>query len=188
MHKIAANIAYAVGNAAKIAGYIHDVGNLRTGLGLPIKPALLDIDALCKGVVEKIMLRFPDHALHFEGSTFLEGCFDEARITQAFAGVIAYALDQCAANDPVSVKLHADGDTLVFSVRYVAAEMEEAQTMFDPMRRYALHVLSTKEPLSTLGIDLYIAREIVTAHDGEIRAYANEEGMHIEARLPLRAA
>ncbi|QAU34516.1 HAMP domain-containing sensor histidine kinase [Janthinobacterium sp. 17J80-10] len=186
LHKIASSMSRSVDNVMRVAADIHDVGNVREGQGISVKPVKLDGAALCRKLVEEFLARNPDQTIVLEASGPLTGAFDEPRLTQAFSNLIAYAVRYSAKGNPVTVRLQAEPGSLVFSVRYLSERpiAGETEAMFAPMRRYAAHVLTKKGPISELGMHLYLAREIINAHEGELNAIADQGGIRFEARLP----
>lgn len=189
LHKSASTISRSVSKVMKVAEDMHDVGNVREGLGILINPVGLDVAALCRTLVAEFMARYPDQAIRFEVGGPLIGVFDASRIAQAFSNVIGYASRHAAKHEPVTVNLQGTPDSIVFSVRYFPQfpALDQADALFSPMRRYAANVLSKKGPVSELGMPLYIAREIIIAHEGEIEARADQGWMNFEARLRRQA-
>jgi signal transduction histidine kinase len=187
--KIASNISRSVDSAVKIACDIYDVGNMQQGLGMAVNPAELDITALCRNLIAELKARYPDHVVQFEAAVPIIGLFDESRISQAFCNLIRYASRHAVKSKPVTVTLQGSAESLAFSVRYFSdvKAADDFEAMFAPMQRYAAHVLSKKGPISELGIDLYIAHEIIVAHNGELKAKAEAGWTTFEAQLKGRA-
>lgn len=185
IHKSASTISRSVSKVMKVAGDMHDVGNVREGLGISINPVELDAAALCRTLVDEFQSRYPDQAIRCEAGGPLIGLFDASRIAQAFSNVIGYASRHTANHAPVTVKLQGTSDSIVFSVRYLSnfPVLDEVEALFSPMRRYAANVLAKKGPVSELGMPLYIAREIIIAHEGEIDATADQGWVTFAARL-----
>jgi signal transduction histidine kinase len=187
--KIASSICRSVDNAARIADDMVDVGNMREGLGIVVNPVKLDAAAFCRRLVDKIMSRYPGQAILIEANDPVMGLIDESRIAQAFFNVIGYASCHASRKEPVTAKLQAASGSVVLTVRYYPdmPALDDVEAMFAPMRNYAAHVLSKKGPISELGVGLFIAREIIIAHEGEMTAVAEDGWMTLEARLPCTA-
>lgn len=190
VHKSAANISRSVSKVRKVAEDMHDVGNMREGLGISVNPVELDLVDLCRTLITEHMSRYPEQVIRFDADEPLVGLFDADRIAQAFSNVIGYASRHTDNHQPVTVKLRGMPDSIVFSVRYLSSfpVLEEVEALFSPMRRFAANVLSKKGPVSELGMPLYIAREIIAAHEGEIEATADQGWMTFEARLRRQAS
>lgn len=185
LHKSAATISRSVGKVRKVAEDMHDVGNMRDGIGILVNPVEVDATALCRKLVGECMERYPDRAIRFDAAGSLIGLFDASRIAQAFSNIIGYAARHAANHIPVAVELQGTPDSIIFSVRYFSnfPALDQVEALFSPMRRYAANVLSKNGPVSELGMPLYLAREIIQAHEGEIEATADQGWLTFEARL-----
>lgn len=185
LHKIASSMSRSVDNVARVTCDIQDIGNLREGQGISVNPVELDAYALCRRLVDEFSSCNPDQVIVLKAEGALMGRMDESRMSQALASLIDYAARHAAKRSPVAVSLRGEAGSLVFSVRYLSAcpVAEDAAAMFAPLRLYATHLLSKKEPVSDLGVRLYIAREIIAAHDGELDAAADQGWVSFEARL-----
>jgi len=61
------------------------------------------------------------------------------------------------------------------------------RTLFDPVKRFAIRPASERvgARMQNLGLGLYVVKEIVNAHDGEIFVSSSkEEGVTFTVRLP----
>lgn len=185
LYKIASSMSRSVDNVTRVACDIQDIGNLREGQGISVNRVELDGSALCRRLVDEFISCNPDQVIVLEAEGALMGKIDESRMSQALANLIGYAVRHSVKGNPVTVSLRGEPGSLMFSVRYLSAfpVPVEAGAMFAPMRLYAAHLLSKKEPVVDLGVHLYIAREIIMAHDGELDAVADQGWVSFEARL-----
>lgn len=187
IHKIASNISRSVDNAVKVAGDMYDLGNMRGGLGILVNPVMTDVAALCKKLVDGIASRYPEQSVSVEIGVPQMGMIDESRIMQALLNLIGYAGRHTNKQRPAVARLQASSTELAFSVRYLSdtPAADDIEALFIPMRRYATHLLARRGPLSELGLDLYIAREIIQAHEGELHVFADDGWMTFDVRLQL---
>jgi signal transduction histidine kinase len=84
--------------------------------------------------------------------------------------------------------LHTDSGEVVLHIWNQCQPIPAAEIdyLFDPLRRYATHALSDSGPMASLGLGLYICREIVEAHGGMITVSSNEnDGTTFTVRLPF---
>lgn len=187
IHKIASNISRSVDNAVKVTGDMYDLGNMRGGLGILVNPVMTDVAALCKKLVDGIASRYPEQSVSVEIGVPQMGMIDESRIMQALLNLIGYAGRHTNKQRPAVARLQASSTELAFSVRYLSdtPAADDIEALFIPMRRYATHLLARRGPLSELGLDLYIAREIIQAHEGELHVFADDGWMTFDVRLQL---
>lgn len=111
-----------------------------------------------------------------------EGCWDVVRMDQVVTNLVANAL-KYGGGKPVRVWLEAAGDAHVeLSVEDEGPGIprEQQARIFEPFER-----ASPRYRAQSLGLGLYIVREIVTAHGGTV-ALASEPGhTRFTIRLPL---
>ena len=97
--------------------------------------------------------------------------------------LLTNAMEHAPRSATINVTVRATADLGVVTVRDqgpgIAAK--DLRTMFEPYTR-----LESTHRSPGLGLGLYVAREIVTAHGGEIEAASNlGDGTVLTVRLPL---
>ncbi|WBS00869.1 ATP-binding protein [Pseudoduganella sp. SL102] len=103
----------------------------------------------------------------------LDAIFDEGRIAQVLSNLIGNAIQYGDPEIPVSVRVATNDDDVQIFVNNQGKTIppEKLPTIFDPMVRIAANA-DWKEgdymERTSLGIGLYISREIVHAHGGTI--------------------
>jgi PAS domain S-box-containing protein len=112
----------------------------------------------------------------------IHGSFDRVRIAQVAINVLSNAV-KYGAGKPVEVTLRRDGNDAVLEIRdhgpgIAAADL---QRIFERFERAA----ATRH-FGGLGIGLYVVREIVLAHGGDVAANSKEgDGACFMVRLPV---
>jgi signal transduction histidine kinase len=129
-------------------------------------------------VIEEIRAGYPAARIEVEMAARLTGDWDPARIEQALSNLIANAV-QHGGPDVRLVGAEAEPDAVVVTVRNGGQPIPEAQltTLFEPFKK------GDGNP-GGLGLGLFIAREIVHAHQGSIRVTSSAEGTEVSFRLP----
>jgi two-component system sensor histidine kinase/response regulator len=135
---------------------------------IPVAPAPTDLADLCSCVVEEFIALHPKRSIVLEASGPLRGSFDRARIEQVLSNLLTNALKH--GKDPIMVtaREHAGSLCLAIHDRGGGIEPDQVMKIFDPFK---------KRPTSDgLGLGLFIVREIVRAHGGEVtvRSHAGE--------------
>jgi signal transduction histidine kinase len=108
---------------------------------------------------------------------------DPARLEQVFLNVLANAIEHAPGSGPVHVSVRISGQQAVVAVRDHGAGVaaEDLSTMFEAYTR-----LGQPHRAPGLGLGLFVAREIVSAHGGEIVATSRiGKGTVLTVRLPL---
>jgi two-component system CheB/CheR fusion protein len=108
---------------------------------------------------------------------------DEGRLEQVFLNLLANAMEHATGSATIDVTLRAtDGSAEVAVEDHgPGVRAEDIRTMFDAYTR-----LGHAHRVPGLGLGLYVAREIVSAHGGEIEAASRlGKGTVVTVRLPL---
>lgn len=159
----------------------------RLGRAIPISPAPSSIAEICKLVFDDIRSAYPERVFRLETSGDLEGMFDGARLHQVFTNLLENAAQHGAKSEPITLSAHGESDRITVQVRNRgrAIPADQLQVIFNPLVQ--IDPKDDTEPSSSLGLGLYIAREIVLMHGGTIGAQSDDAGTVFSARLPRGA-
>lgn len=168
--KIASQIYTSVKRASQIVGDLLDLTRCQMGPGIPVKKERLDLVPLCERIVDELRAFHPGTEIVFEKSTSCDGEFDGARMEQVFSNIISNAVQHGDNRQPVSVTLDASQDSVVFSVHNSGDPIPDdvLPFIFNPLGRFSQHADIDHGPSESLGLGLFIASEIVAAHDGAV--------------------
>jgi signal transduction histidine kinase len=171
-----------------MSSMIHDLLDFtrtRLGAGMPLSVAPSDLGTLCEEVLDEFRAAHPDRSLHFERVGDLSGQWDAARLRQVLSNLVGNAIEHGDARDAIKVVARSEGSTVLLAVTNQGPVIAPSAlpTLFDPFVRAAAIPRSNKR--GGIGLGLYIAREIVTAHAGTIAVASSEEsGTVLTVRLP----
>lgn len=186
--KLATQISESVRRANQMVADLLDLARCNLGGGIPVKPEHTDISALCASVVEELRTGFPHAQIVMNVSEVAMGMYDPSRMEQVFTNLISNAVRHGDPKQPINVTLSQDANYSVFRVQN-RGELIPASVMphlFNPQARYSSYAAKERGPAAGLGLGLFIAAEIVTAHGGEIEVVSTLElGTVFEVRLPL---
>ena len=107
---------------------------------------------------------------------------DAGRLHQVLVNVLSNAVEHAATSPTIDVTVRRSGTVAVVEVRDYGPgiAINDLPQLFQPYTRLG------QKPSVGLGLGLYLAREIVTAHGGTIQAESSlGEGTTIVVRLPL---
>ena len=164
-----------------------DLTRTRLGAGIPVTPKPMDLTRVCEQVIAELEVVHPDCRLHFEAKGDLQGAWDSDRLTQVISNLVANGLQYGCEDGPVTVAAKAHGDEVVLTVHNEGPPISEnaLRKIFEPMVRQPAQ--SGDKHTSGLGLGLYIAQEVVTAHGGTIGVTSlQKEGTTFTVRLPRR--
>ena len=169
-----------------MVGDLLDFTRSRLGSGVPIVRKEMDLAKEASHAVEEIAAAHPESILQLNASGDLRGDWDCARISQVLANLLGNAVQHGSAKTMISVTARGEAKEVVLQVhnRGPAIPAPELPGLFSPLKR-----LSSGEPAArhsgSLGLGLYIAERIVTAHGGSIDVNSSDDaGTFFTVRLP----
>lgn len=163
-----------------------DVSRIRTGK-LSIRPTEVDIGKLVASMVESFapQMEASGCSLLFQRPEPLIGVWDEFRIEQVLANLLTNAM-RYGAGKPVQVSVSRQGDCACVEVRDegIGISQKSLERIFCQFER-----AEGSESSAGLGLGLFIAEQIVKAHQGCIQVESEErKGALFRVLLPLNAA
>jgi signal transduction histidine kinase len=118
------------------------------------------------------------------------GFWDAARLSQALSNLVGNAVQHGAEGTAVTVEIRGEDEQVAVVVhdRGAVIPPEQPDGLFDPMKsRQSSRRTSARGPNGSLGLGLYIAEQIVSAHKGRIAVESSEAGgTKFTVRLPRR--
>jgi len=143
-----------------------DVTRTRLGGSLPLEPKLMDLSDVSKHVTEEAQAFHPARTILWSTTGDCRGTWDETRLYQLLSNLVGNAIRHGAPDKPVSVATMEQADEVKVTVHNEGAPIppSEIRAMFEPMRQGR----DGSKRAEGLGLGLYIARAIATAHHGAI--------------------
>jgi signal transduction histidine kinase len=179
-----------VRSAATMTTMVNDLLEYaRTQLGgaIPIRPLLGDISEICRAAVDDATAGHPDCTFQLKIAGETIGDYDAPRLTQVFSNLLNNAAQYKGDKHPVTISAFGDAEVTVVQVKNFGPQIPRASlaAIFDPLVQLAV-IADQKGPTSTsMGLGLFIAREITTSHGGTIEVESSEEaGTVFTVRLP----
>ncbi|MEP7134158.1 MAG: HAMP domain-containing sensor histidine kinase [Chloroflexota bacterium] len=164
-----------------------DFSSTWLGSAMPLNYEPVDLQILCREVVDEFRATHPQRTLHFNPRGDLTGNWDAARIRQVVSNLLGNALKHGSPKGPVELSAALEGLTVVLSVHNEGAPIppEALPTLFDPLVRHATVESALHRAPGSIGLGLYIVREIVNAKGGTITvASTAQAGTTFTVRLP----
>lgn len=181
----ALNIKQGARHMAAMVSDLLELVRSRLGRSLPIEPAPMDLADAARAAIAEACAGNPecDPTLKTEGDT--RGVWDAGRIDQLLQNLIGNALQHGSNPREVLVTLRGDSGSVHLSVQNYGNPIPEEAigTIFDPLVRSADEELG--QPSTSLGLGLFIVKEVVTAHGGAIEVSSSEaDGTLFSVTLP----
>jgi PAS domain S-box-containing protein len=184
--KTAARIARSADRMSKIISQLLDFTRVRLGGGIPIDRKAVDLAELCAEVIAEQETVHPDRALRLDADVDTHGMWDRERLAQVVSNLIGNAIRHGKPNGPIDVRLRGQSDVVCLQIHNEGPPIpaDVLPSIFDPFRRHGVPAGQRSEGL---GLGLFIVREMVKAHSGEIGVQSTEAaGTTFSVTLPRR--
>ncbi|MFL1517379.1 sensor histidine kinase [Pseudomonas prosekii] len=157
----------------------------RLGKTLPIEPAPMDLADAAHEAIAQACAGNPecDPSITVKGDT--RGSWDGGRINQLLQNLIGNALQHGSNKRDVTVELMGEGEDVRLTVHNFGVPIppEAIATIFDPLVRSVDETLG--QPSTSLGLGLFIVKEVVRTHGGTIEVSSNaQDGTLFTVVLP----
>jgi signal transduction histidine kinase len=162
-----------------------DFNRTKLGLGITISPAAVDLAQAFSAELEQLRVATPGRSIELEVSGDVRGVWDINRLNQLLGNLVVNALKYGASSSPVKIVLIGLAVEVIFSVHNQGPKIEQSvlAQIFEPLKRGLDHMLVAGSD-GSMGLGLYIAREIAIAHHGDISAKSDEDETVFTVRLP----
>lgn len=182
---------------SKLINDLLDFTRTHLGPGIPIRVRQGSLVAVCEEVINELRTSHPEQLIDLTMPAHLDAIFDEGRMAQVLSNLIGNAIQYGSLETPVRVSMHASGADVIIDVNNQGTPVapERLAAVFDPMVRIAAgaHAADGDPAVSSsnyiertsLGIGLYISRQIVHAHGGMISLVSTQaEGTTFTVTMP----
>lgn len=169
----------------RMVGDLLDLTRSRLGSGIPIVRADMDMEVVARQALEETAAANPERVLRFSSTGSVTGSWDAARITQVLVNLLSNAVQYGGGNEPITMAVRGEPESVVLTVHNSGPAISASQIarLFDPVKR--LKDGEATSSTGNLGLGLYIAERIVTAHGGTIGVHSSgTDGTVFTVRLP----
>ena len=181
----------------KLISDLIDFSSSGLGRAMPLHREPVDLEVLCSEVVDSFRATHPERKLGIESDGGVDGEWDAGRIRQVVSNLLGNAIQHGAPGSPITLsltprRLPSEGATLGASLVVLSVHNEgtpipsdHLATIFDPLKRYATQDSAAQRRPGSIGLGLYIAREIVEAKGGTVTVTSSaEHGTTFTVTLP----
>jgi signal transduction histidine kinase len=162
-----------------------DYSRTKFGLGINIAPSNVDLNQLCASSLDQLRAANPGRKIYQEVQGDTCGSWDSQRLQQLLGNLVRNAIKYGAPDAPVYVGLNGEAAGVVLEVRNSgpAIEPSDLDQIFNPLKRGSNkgHQPDTD---GSLGLGLYIVREIAKGHGGSIEVRSDQTETVFAVRLP----
>lgn len=185
--KAVSRILSSGGRIKKLVSDLVDVSHARLGGSLPIEGEEMDLASASLDGVEEMRAFHPNRTFELNVSGDLRGTWDPARLSQLISNLLQNAIQHGAEGTPITLSARGKEEQVVLTVHNLGPVISQSarERIFEPLVRGERRAEARKSP--SLGLGLYIAREIAIAHGGSIDLQSSQhEGTHFIVCLPRR--
>lgn len=162
----------------------------RLGGGIPIVRAGCDLGLLCAEAVESVRASHPAQALSLQRVGDLWLMADAERLQQVLSNLLLNAVQHGDPRAEVTLLVRGEADELTLQVGNQGRPIPEdaLPNIFEPLVKAPAQraVPADERTRTSLGLGLYIVRELVRGHGGTITVASNRAGTVFTVRLPRR--
>lgn len=158
-------------------------GRLGGGIGIDLQKGER-IEPTLAQVVNEILSGHPDRQIEMRFNVSRPIDVDHARIAQMFSNLLANAVTHGAPDQPIIVTANITAGHFELAVANGGEPISQKamQRLFQPFYRG-----DVRPSAQGLGLGLYIASQIATAHGGRLEATSDEDETRFYFRMPLES-
>jgi signal transduction histidine kinase len=169
---------------ADLLGYASN----QMGHRMPVKMVAADVRVVGEAAIEDAGATYPDTQFRISSEGDMRGAFDTVRLHQLFANLLVNAAQYGSHDKPVLLDANGvDPDWITVKVTNYGQPIhaESLAAIFKPLVQLPMGDEEDTRPRTSLGLGLFIAREIADVHGGELTVQsATVSGTIFSVRLP----
>jgi signal transduction histidine kinase len=172
---------------ARMIGDLLDYTRTRLGAGMPVSPTSTDLSTLCRELYNEFRSAHPSRVIRFYSEGEQIGDWDADRLRQAISNLLGNAVQHGAENAPIDLKLTGDKSDVVIAVHNGGPPIPpgELPRIFEPLVRGSSAEHPKRNRPGSIGLGLYIAREVARSHGGRIDVTSSQDsGTAFTIHLP----
>lgn len=178
-------IANSAERMKRMIDQLLDFTHTRMGTGIPLQPRHTDLQQVLSEVVAELRDQYDQADIEIDMQGDLEGVWDPDRLAQLGSNLLHNALEHRTPNSPVTIEVDGtDSERVCFEIHnHGLIPAERLPDIFEPLSGGE----SAPSGSSGLGLGLFITRQILLAHGGDIFVRSSEgEGTRFIAELPRK--
>ncbi|MHC8326045.1 PAS domain-containing sensor histidine kinase [Pseudomonas sp. LB1P83] len=185
--KMLGHISQSAERAQRMIADLLDFALARVGRGIGISPTSLDLHSFVSQSVDELRVAFPEAKLFHQSIGTGSAHLDADRVQQIIGNLVANSVAYGDLQQPITITSRLMDDQAVVSVQNHGPVIPESlmAILFEPMTRGT----ETDSNVRSVGLGLFIVREIAKAHGGDVSVNSSLEGGTVfSVYFPLGAA
>lgn len=190
-HERVPDLGERVSRGARLMGSmvedLADYARTQLGNGLPMAKQQLNLREVCLWSIENASSTYPSTRFEFivEEEVSLDGVFDGVLLQRLFTNLLVNAAQHGSKGLPVTMDARLEAGTAILRVSNQGPVIptHALKTIFKPLVQLSPDSRDLS-PRTSMGLGLFIAREIADAHEGTISVVSSEDRTTFTVRLP----
>ena len=177
------HISQSADRAERMIADLLDLALVRVGKGLAVIRAPVDLIRLAQDSIDELQVAFPGATWLYQPSGDGSVMLDADRIQQVIGNLASNAVAYGDISRPIVVTCHVERGSATLSVQNFGTPIPESALagLFEPMTRNT----SEAGDVRSIGLGLFIVKEITTAHGGSISIESTvEQGTVFTMQFP----
>ena len=160
----------------------------RLGRGIPIERSACDLQHACEAALDAVKASDPEQEFvqHISGNLHIRA--DRSRLQQVLSNLLTNAVQHGDKRTPVSLSARGEDDAVVLAISNSGKPIppDALRVIFEPLVEVPITTSDlNRRPKTSLGLGLFIVREIVLGHHGTIDVQSSADaGTVFTIRLP----
>jgi len=161
-----------------------DFNRVNLGMGITVHRQPSDLGQVFEEGVAQLRAAHPQRRIELQVRGATVGAWDAASLQRVLDNLVGNALKYGSQDSSVRVIVNGEAEDVIIEVHNegVQIDPETLESLFEPLKR-GQHQGEPDRSETSLGLGLYISREVVKAHGGEIRAISSPGETVFVARL-----
>jgi signal transduction histidine kinase len=185
--RIVRRIMSSSDRAVRLIGDFLDFTQARVMGRIPVSPRPVSIREIARQAFDEVLLTQPSRRGTFAHEGAEQGTWDPDRLSQVIGNLLSNAFQHSPESSVVRLTSRGDDDSVTLEVHNEGPPIAPADLarLFQPFERGT----DASATGRSIGLGLYISRQIIEAHSGRIEVRSAEgEGTRFTVWLPRRAA
>ena len=183
---VASRVVRSAGRMNQMVADLLDFTWGRLGSGIPITPGETDLATVIRHAVDEMAAVHTNAVFQFTPTGNLTGQWDAPRISQVVTNLLGNAVQHGTSGSRISVTAQGESADVLVRVHSHGAAIPKADLpgLFSPFKQFQSDRPAAHDS-GNLGLGLYIAERIVSAHGGTVDVRSSPEaGTLFTIRLP----
>jgi signal transduction histidine kinase len=188
--EIASHILNSSSRMSHMITDLIELTRVRFGSGIVLRRTPADMRQIGVKAIEEMESIYPDRIFQLNCNDEVSGEWDAVRMTQVLSNLLGNAVQHGSTSFPITITAKGNDHEVELAVHNQGAAISPnaIPMLFDSLFQGESGERAADDRSSSLGLGLYIAKEIISAHGGSIEVRSSDdEGTTFVAHLPRRS-